>query len=203
MVYDLPLEEVKVKPHQITTLHLVCALAFIVAGLIIAVYNYVIGTWGGVLLAAGILLAAVTMVKNKWVTSNKVRPVLRVIELLISAAICILSFVKQWKFPEVIFSVLSLTIAFALYWERAADAALKIHIDDNGISLPVTARKRFISWPEVELVVLRFGTLSINCADNRLFQFNVPAYDKDNEILEAYCAAKVEDNRGKRIVDEW
>ena len=36
MVYDLPVEEEKVKPHQITTLHLVCAMVLVFALLPVA-----------------------------------------------------------------------------------------------------------------------------------------------------------------------
>src|ERR1700729_3794871 len=124
MVYDLPLEEVKVKPHQITTLHLVSALAFIGTGAIIAVYNYTIPVWGILLLLAGLSLAGVTIAKNKWVISNKVTPPLRIAELVISLAIAGLSLAQHWKFPLFIFSVLSVAIIFAMYWERATGGAL-------------------------------------------------------------------------------
>jgi len=203
MIYDLPLEEVKVKPHQVTTLHLLCALSFIGTGAIIAVYNYTIPIWGVMLLIAGLVLAVTTIAKNKWVVSNKVTPPLRVAELIVALSIAVLSIIERWKFPAGIFGVLSVALLFALYWERATDGALFIHLDADGVKLPITARKRFLSWPEVEQVVLRYGTLSINCADNRLFQYNVTDSNVDSEIFEAFCSVQVEDNRGKRIKDEW
>jgi len=204
MVYDLPLEEVKVKPHQITTLHLLCALSFTGTGAIIAVYNYTIPVWAALaLLIAGVALAVVTIAKNKWVVSNKVTPVLRIAELIVSLSLAGLSVAEWWKFPMGIFGVLSVALLFALYWERSTDRALFIHLDTDGVKLPVTARKRFITWPEVEQVVLRFGTLSINCADNRLIQYTVGDDKVDSEIFEAFCSAQVENNREKRIKDDW
>ena len=203
MTYDLPLEEVKVKPHQVTTLHLLCALAFIGTGTIIAVYNYTIPIWGVALLIAGCLLAGFTVFKNKWITSDKVTFPLRILELIISLAVALLSFAQHWKFPAFIFSMLSVAVIFALYWERATGGALFIHIDDEGVRLPVTSRKRFLNWAEIEQIVLRYGTLTIDCTDNRLFQYNITDADVDSELLEAYCKAKVESNRSKRVKDDW
>lgn len=203
MDYALRMEEVKVKPHQITTLHLLCALVFMGTGAIIAVYNYSIPVWGVLLLLAGLLLAGVTLFKNKWAISNMARPWLRAAELAIALAVAILSLVQRWKFPSGIFSVLAGAIIFALYWERVTGGALFIHIDDSGVRLPVTSRKRFLPWIEIEQVVLRFGTLTIDCADNRLFQFNVTDTDVDSTLLEAYCQALVAANKGKRRKDDW
>lgn len=203
MTYDLPLEEVKVKPHQVTTLHLLCALAFIGTGAIIAVYNYTIPIWGGALMIAGFLLTGFTIFKNKWVISNKITFPLRILELIISLSVAFLSFTQHWKFPATIFSMLCIAILFALYWERATGGALFIHIDDEGVRLPVTSRKRFLNWPEIEQVVLRYGTLTIDCADNRLFQYNITDTNIDSVQLEAYCSAKVESNRSKRVTDDW
>ncbi len=202
MVYDLPLVEEKVKPHQVTTLHLVCALAFIGTGAIIAVYNYEIPLWGGALLAVGVLLLGATIIKNKWITGKDINPVIRIIELVIAATIAIYSAVQHWKFPMGMFSALSAGLLFALYWERKSGATLSVHIDDTGIRLPVV-RRRSLRWTEVDQVVYRFGTLTINCADNHLFQWNIADPSFDNEIFEAFCAAKIEENKAKRINDDW
>ncbi len=204
MVYDLLLEEEKVKPQQVTALHLICAFAFIGAGAIIFRYNFVITMWGLALLIAGIMLLGVILFKNKWVISKKTNPVLRIAELLVALWIAVYSLMQQWKFPVGIFGVLSAAILFALYWERSANKSQSIYIDDEGVKLPVTSRRRFIPWTGIEQVVLRFGTLSIDCVDNRLFQWNIANPEFDNEIFEAYCLAKVEENRSKRRnEEEW
>ncbi len=202
MVYDLPLVEEKVKPHQVTTLHLICALAFIGTGAIIYRYNFVITYWGLALLLAGLLLLGATVVKNKWLISAKVNPTIRIIELSIALLVAIYSITQQWKFPIGMFSVLSAAIMFSIYWERKAAGTLYVHVDDEGLRLPVV-RRRFIPWVEVDEVVLRFGTLTINLVDNHLFQWNINDPNFDNEIFEAFCIAKVEENKSKRRNDEW
>jgi hypothetical protein len=203
MVYDLPLEEVKVKSHQVTTLHLMCALAFTGTGAIIFVYNYIITMWGAALLAAGLVLLFLTFFKNKWLTQRNRNTVARIIELAIALFVGLYSVMQQWKFPTVIFGILSAALLFGLYWERTAGGALFVNIDETGLRLPITSRQRFLKWTEIEQVVMRFGTISINCLDNRLFQWNIGNSNIDPQQFEAYCEAQVEANKNKRIVDEW
>src|ERR1700740_1331683 len=139
MVYNLPVDEVKVKPHQITTLHLVCALAFMVTGAIIFRYNFIITDWGLGLLIAGITLAIITIAKNSLVTKHKINIVLRWVEMAIALTVAIYSITQQWKFPSGIFGVLSAVLLFALYYERDAGQQMGIHIDDEGVRLPATS----------------------------------------------------------------
>ena len=59
-------------------------------------------------------------------------------------------------------------ITFGIFWERAAGNKLSVSIDEKGVHLPVTAKRRFIPWTEVDEVMFRFGTLSIECVGNHL-----------------------------------
>jgi hypothetical protein len=203
MVYDLRVEEEKIKPHQVTALHLVCAFAFIGAGAIIAVYNYVIPGWGIGLLAGGTALLGITIFKNKWIVSRKVNVLFRAGELVAAVWIAVYSATQQWKFPEGIFGALAAATLFAIYWESTAEDPILVRIDNEGIKLPFISRKRFLPWVEVEQVTLKFGTLSIDSADNHLYQWSVTMPGFDQEIFDAFCVAKVEENRGKRRNDEW
>lgn len=203
MVYDLPVVDEKVKPQQITSLHLMCALAFTGTGAIIFIYNFKIQLFGLALLLAGLLLLGLTMAKNKWVTSPKVNIVFRSAELVVALAIALLSLKEQWKFPSWIFGILSAAILYAFYWERTAGTILYVQVADEGLRLPVTSRKRFIPWTEIEQVVLRYGTLSIDCIDNRLMQWDLLDTKINPNDFETWCAEQVEANKSKRINDEW
>ncbi len=181
-----------------------CALAYIVTGAIIFIYNYSAIKYGGAaLLGAGLLLAIMTVARNKWITSRNVNLIVRLIELAICVTVAIYSATEHWKFPVVIFGVLSASVAFGLFWERAAGNALLVQIDENGVRLPVTARTRFLKWTEVEHVVLKFGAITINCVDNRLFQWSLGNTGIDSDIIEEYCNSQVEANRSKRRNDDW
>jgi hypothetical protein len=202
MVYDLTVDDVKVKPHQVTTLHMICALAFLVGGTIAAVYNFDYLRWCGIgILACGIGLTGVVIAKNKWVISSTVNPAFRLMEMLVCATIAAYALYRGWKFPIVIFTSLTAFVTFAFFWERSA-RPLSIHLGDEGITLPATARRRFRPWTDIEEVILRFGILTINYVDNSLMQWPVPATGVDADSFEAWCAARVEAFRDKRQ-KEW
>ena len=85
MEYELPVADKKVKPHQVTALHLICALAFIGTGAIIFVYNYTITYWGLALLIGGIMLTIATIARNKWLITRNINTIFRIVELTSSA----------------------------------------------------------------------------------------------------------------------
>lgn len=203
MEFDLQLQEERVKPHHVTTLHLVCSLAYITAGAIIYVYNFQITWWGLLLLCLGIALLGITIFANRWLTNIGTNRAVRMAELAISGIVAAYAAYQQWKFPTIIFGGIVAAVVFSLYWERRSDSQLTVRIADEGLQLPVTSRKRFLPWTEVEQVMVRFGTLTIECTDNRLFQWNLAALLPDNKILEDYCTAQVEEHRGKRRNDDW
>ena len=203
MIYDLPLEERKVKPHHVTTLHLVCALAFITTGGIIFRYNYIITMWGAALMGIGVVLLILTMFRNKWLTSRNINTAIRIIELAVALTVAIYSLIQYWKFPAMIFGVLSASLIFGLYWERASGNALSVIVDENGVRVPVSGRQRFLKWTEIEQIVLRFGALTINCVDNRLFQWSLGNGNIDPDTFETYCNTQIEVNRSKRSSDDW
>jgi hypothetical protein len=204
MAFDLPVKGDKVKPQQITALHLFCGLAFIGTGAIIYVYNFEITYWGLALLLAGVLLSLLTIVKNRLITRPPLNIVVRAVELLISVALLTLSLKEQWKFPIGIFGVLSAAILFSLYWERTAGQQLYIRVDEQGIKMPVTSRRRHIPWWDIEEVLLRYSVLSIDCVDNKLYQADLMANANINSVqFEAYCQTQVAANKDKRIKNNW
>lgn len=203
MVYELMLFDEKVKPHHVTTLHLLSAIAFICTGLIIAVYNYTIPGWGIAILCFGFLILGLTIVKNKWLISKNINVAARLAELSVSISIAVLSAVQHWKFPFGIFCVLSLVLLFGILWERTAGTPLFVQVDDRGLKLPVTARGKVIPWTEIEEVVYRFGILTVDCTNNNLFQWNIKKADVNQESFMAWCNAKVEEHKPNRAKNDW
>jgi len=166
-------------------------------------YNFDLSTLGLGLLLFGLGLMAVTIIKNKWIISGKVNVVVRVVELLVAAAIALLSYKEQWRFPIGIFTVLVVVILFSLYWERDAGQQLYVRVDDAGVHMPVTSRKRFVPWVEADQVLLRYGVLSVDCLNNKLYQFDVSASRVNTEEFNAFCAARIEEQVPNRIKNEW
>ena len=203
MEYEIQLAEGKTKQHQVTALHLTSSLAFLGAGSIVYVYNNSIKPWGLAMLLLGVLIIVATISKNKWVTSPAPNLVIRLIEFAVSSSFAVYALVLQYNVPILIFSVLSAALLFAIYWERASNALQFVYVDKDGIRLPVTSRRRFIEWAEVSQVIIRFGTLSIDCLDNRLFQWNIGHTDFPVSEFEAFCIAQVELNKPKEIKNNW
>lgn len=201
MTFELPLVEERVKPHQVTALHLITALAFTGTGAVLYKLYEPVKEWALALLIAGVALLITVFVRNRWLIRREVNRYFRIGELMI--LLCISSFMvlKGWTVPAAMFGILSAVVLFALYWERGGGSMLQIRIDTEGIKLPVTSRRRFIEWPDVEQVILRFGILTINCADSRLHQWNVHNTDFDKEVFEAFCQRQVEGARSRRIAD--
>jgi hypothetical protein len=203
MMFELPVAEEKVKPHQITALHLLCSLAFIGAGAIFSYYMPALHLWGRCMLAAGFALMITAIVKNKWLVRTVANRVFRIVELLMLAAVAIYTALQHWNVPAVMFGILCVAVLFALYWERPGNNYLYIRVDDEGVKLPVTSRRRFIDWTEIEHVLLKFGNLTIDCHNKRLFQYAVNEPGFDYSVFEAYCMGKIEEHRSKRRNDGW
>ncbi len=203
MTFELALTEEKVKSHQITALHLVSALALIGTGAIFYWLYTPVKKWGAALLITGVLLLLVTIIKNKWLIKPDPNRIFRMVELM--AFLCLASFLYLHHIwiATIMFGILSAAILFALYWEGTSGNSLKILISTDGIKLPITSRKRFIEWHEVEKILLKYGTLTIDCHNKRLFQWNVQGINFDPENFESFCNNQVEENKGKRRNDDW
>lgn len=201
MMFELALPEERVKPHQVTALHLMAALAMIGSGAVLKLFYPPAAVWSLVLAGVGVVLLLVSIFRNRWLTRSKANRVIRFIQLLLMAGLSLFFISKQWTPPAVIFGILGAAMLFALFWEQRAGRLQVIRIDEQGIKLPATSRRRNIGWPEVERVILRFGILTIDCEDNRLYQWNTSTTDIDTDTFEAFCFAHIEAGRKKRVAD--
>ncbi|MCD6064656.1 MAG: hypothetical protein K0R82_2567 [Flavipsychrobacter sp.] len=203
MTFELPLTEARVKPHQVTALHLLAGLVMTGCGAILSLVQTPARTWSIALLVAGLLLLGIALMRNKWIRQPKINRLFRIGELMV--LLCLASYfaLKGFNIPAAMCGVLGAAILFAIFWEQQSGTTVSVHIDDNGIRLPLTSRKRSLSWPEVEQVLLRFGTLTINCQDNRLFQWTVGAITFDKDAFEKYCNTQIEEGKLKRDPNDW
>ncbi|NDC42271.1 MAG: hypothetical protein EBZ77_12105 [Chitinophagia bacterium] len=203
MTFTVFLTEQKIKPHQVTTLHLLCGFVYLVSGTILAIFNETARLWGVLLLCAGLALLFVAVGRNKWLTQPTINRLFRFLEGGVAATVFIYALVNGWKFPAAIFGVLLLAVAFSIFWERPSEARLSVSFDNDGIRFPITARGRQIKWWEVDRVLLAHGTLSIDLLDNRLFQWTVNTPDFSTDIFTTYCNAQIEQAMAQRQKNSW
>lgn len=220
MGFELPLAEEKVKRQQVITLHLIVTFTLIATGILLLLLQVLLNSLSGdhraalvtvtlpnalgvVVLLAGLSLLGVLLFKNRWLTEKKNNRIFRIVELAVLLCMASFAAINQLMVPASIYGVVAGAILFAIYWESVSDNTLYILVDERGIKLPLTSRKRFLQWWEVENVLLRFGVLTIDCHDNRLFQWNIKTINFDKDQFHRFCVEHISVSREKRKKYVW
>lgn len=223
MIFEIPLAEQRIKPHQVTALHLMTGFALIASGAFITVafmalmikpfswepitekgdiniHSFLLPEY--LLIIAGIIILFAAMFRNKWLLQPRINKAFRIIELILCAVIAGYSVFTGAYVLTGIFGILSLGIIYAFVAE-AAKRGPTIIIDDTGIKLPFTSRRRNIKWTETQKVLLRHGALTVNCVDSSLYQWMTASNDINADEFETYCTAEIEAARKHRDKDNW
>jgi len=158
---------------------------------------------GLAVLLGGFALLALLIFKNKWLTEKKTNRIVRAVELAILLCFAGFAAMNKLAVPAIIYGLVAAAILFAVYWESVSDNTLYIEVDKRGIRLPITSRKRFLEWWEVDNVLLRFGVLTIDCHDNRLFQWNIQTISFDKESFQRFCSEHIAESKEKRKKYVW
>jgi hypothetical protein len=220
MHFDLPLAEEKVKQRQVITLHLIVSFTLMATGIFLLLLKTFLNTlpldkvaalmsftiskaWGISILVTGLLLMTMILTKSKWLLQKKVNRNVRAVELVIILCLASFAAINELLTPAILYGLIGGAILFAIYWEGVSDNTLYIHINEKGIKLPLTSRKKFLEWWEIDQVLLRFGILTIDCHDNRLFQWNIKSLNFDKEDLKRFCTEHIAASKKKRKTYAW
>lgn len=224
MRFDIPLAEQKIKPHQVTALHLMVGFALVATGAFIisvffaltfkpfswdplpedAVVNiHLLLLWEYIMIAVGLLILSLSFFKNKWLLKPGNNKALRRLELLLCVTLTVYSALTAAWVITAIFGLLAAAIIYSFTVESAGGKQPTVIVDDSGIKPPVMAKRRYINWAETEKVLLRHGTLTINLVDNRLYQWITTANDIDTKEFELFCSAQIEAARKNRKKYDW
>ncbi len=201
-MYKIPVEGKKVKKHQVTTIHLMSGILLLVMGLVTwAVPNQfkasdsnLLNTIGLLYSLAGLCLLIICVFFNKKVIQSKANYVLRLLEILLFTPILIYALLQEWYLPAAYSGVALLGIILAYYWEKRGDSIQWVTIDETGIKLPRTGINIHLKWQELQQVLLRHKILTIDCNDNRLYQFHIHDAHPDipaQQALESYCSQHI------------
>lgn len=223
MTFEIPLAEQKIKPHQITALHLMIGFALIASGaFIIFVFSSMMLTpfkWEPlpkdaevnihatllfeyIMLGTGTAILFISLFRNKWLMKPRNNRIIRMLELWICMTLAIFSGLMAASVIAVIFGILTFAIIYSFYAENTGGQQPAVVIDENGISLRMNVR-RHINWAETEKVLLRHGTLTISCLDNRLYQWITTQNNIDITNFEAFCNAQIEAAQKDRKKYDW
>ena len=224
MHFEFPLAEERVKRKQVISLHLVVTFALIATGVFLLLVQYLIdhlpvagqegyqmalasyngsGMLGMVSLGLGILLPVFLVLRKSWFSGKKTNQALRITELLLMVTLGTMAAVHGFMIPALIYAMITGAILFAIYWESITDNILYVHINEDGVRLPPTCRKKHLHWNEVEQVIYRFGILTIDCYDNRLFQWNIRETSFDKSDFNAFCTEHIARNKRSQKELAW
>ncbi|MBW7913638.1 MAG: hypothetical protein H3C54_08085 [Taibaiella sp.] len=224
MTFEIPLAEQKIKPHQVTALHLMIGFALLAAGaFIIFVFSemaLIPFTWAQlpkesagnmhsilwpeyIMMGAGLMILFISLLKNNWLLKPGNNKIIRAVELALCAVIAGYSLYTNAMVLAGMFGILSIAIIYSFYAENTRGQQPAVVINENGINLPMNVRRRHINWAETEKVLLRHGTLTINCLDNRLYQWITTQNNVDTTTFEAFCIAHIEAAQKDRKKYDW
>lgn len=219
MQFEIILAEKKVKPHQVTALHLLVGFALLAATAITLLAKTLPQNTGDTIqtfsednievllsIISGFSLIIITLAlfRNKWLRRTQVNKLFRILELIACIVVAAFLYLQQYQILSALFVLLVFTVAFSLFWETGkSNLALTVTIHDAGVTLPVNSRRRSLKWTEIENILLRHGALTINCTNNRMYQWMAANNDIDIASFEAYCNAQIQAALKKRRDTDW
>jgi hypothetical protein len=223
MSFELPLKGERSGRKHATTLHLVVIFTFFATSIFLFTIKGIIQRLPAEsqdkflplsmptiipvsIIALASFLLAMVVYKNSWVNSKPASVWVRAIEL--AFVLCFAGFAIHYNltYPAVLYGIVSAAILFAIYWEGITDNILYISVDERGIRFPITSKKKFLPWHDVQNVLLRFGILTIDCYDNRLFQWNLREINFNKEDFQKFCTEHIslsKDRREKLAGSSW
>lgn len=216
MTFDIELTGNRYQPRQVTFLHLITGFALTGIGaftFLLADTDWIRTVFhkpflpanllGTISLAYGLLVLFLTFFRNVWLQQPKNSKLMRTIHFITGMVLTIIFLLSQWWLAGGIAGVVALANLFALFYEQKASAALTVHFSEQAILLPATSRRKQLVWTEVERVLLRHGTVTIDCTNNFLYQWNYKDTGIDVWLFEEFCKAQIENNRSKRDTNDW
>jgi hypothetical protein len=196
MQFEIRVKDNKVR--QITAARLMSAQVLSGIGAMLLLLQPTEKAWSSVMLAAGIFLLIFTLRSKKEKPQSALQLPLRIAEIGLCAAFIIYAIGKGFTIPAVIVGISLCSLAFALIMERNTQKFSTVKISDKGISRPLVFKHAKVNWPEIDQVLLRFGTLTINCDGNRFYQYSIDNYNFNTAEFESFCINHINEGKSKR-----
>lgn len=216
MQFILPVQEDGVSQRHATTLHIM--LAFLLFGIGAAAiglfwftsvspafqqhggaYKPFIFFGIAALLGAACIILLSVFQKN-WMRQERNSLIFRGVEFILLAVSSVLFFINKWNMPAALFGIMALVVIFAIIRERNQAKAGNITIDAGGVRL----RGRKIDWKDIENVLFRFGTLTVEMKGNKIIQQNIGATTTDGKALEHFSREMIETHKVAAVAEnDW
>lgn len=207
-MYKIQIQNKLLKNNQITAMHIMVAIIFILLGAItsslpknvsISIDIY-IPIYGYILLFSGIVITGITIFKNKKIIQGKANKFLRYYELIILLSVLIYTLMKKLYLPFTYAATTLLGVIFAIVWEQYGKKEHFVIIDEKGVSIPKFMRVKIIPWRNIKRFLLKHGLITIDCRNNTLFQYK-KLEKVDKEKIQKYVEEKIAENAEKYDAD--
>lgn len=135
-------------------------------------------------LGIAILLSCIFL--NKKLSLPRFNLTLRAIEIIGLSTLTLYSLSQKWYLPTGYGSAALLGLALAYFWERRSNKKSAVSISENGIQAKPVFYKE---WSKIQNVILKHNILTVDCTNNKLFQFTVinTLNDTERASLIEYC----------------
>lgn len=205
--YKITIKQNRIKKNQVTALHLMIGFLLFMMGLVtwlvpasIKTEQFAFLDVAGIFYSAfGFGLIIVSIFLNRKIIQNPLKnQALRIIEIITLLSILAYTIFQKWYLPLGYSSAALLVIVFAYYWEKAARSERVISINNQGIKVPGFFKSLSLQWQDIARIVLRHAVLTVDCHDNRLYQFDVSKVAPDDgspELFHEFCKGMIESHK--------
>ncbi len=219
MTFTIPLAASASPARRATALHLFIAVLLIGVGAACGAFYwtstmspdlphpyYPARAVAGISTGAGALIFALAVWERRRAQRGKALRALPFLEIGLLIFIAVLLVNNGYYVPAALLGVAALGTSAMVASPRRSTALAEVMLDSTGIHRGGLVRRGHIRWREVSRVILRPGVLTVDCYDNRLYQWAVAedaASLPDKETLEPQCAAWVAAAEGERNAADW
>gem|GEM_PF-2099540 len=154
--------------------------------------------FGAVCLVVSIALLLLAVRQRKGQEDNRLSGWVY-LELVVLLAGAVLFLWQQAYIPALLFMVMAVAVGLANWSASRKSRGKLISFTEKEIIVP--GRLRAYAWREVNKVLYRYGTLTIELTGNRLWQ-NFATTDADLQIFEAWVNSQIEKYAAERA-KEW
>jgi hypothetical protein len=151
-------------------------------------------------LGYGFITLFFTFFKGYWLKKNNQ---IRIGHFAIASLLCLLFLASQWWLAAAISGLIALSNLYAFFIQKKMLEPLIVSITEDCIHLPYTSRRKQLSWPEVERLIINHGNITIDSVDNFLFQWPLKNKEENAAEIEAFCTAKILSNIKNRQSRDW
>lgn len=119
----------------------------------------------------GFLIILSIFFNKKILQIKRLNYTLRLLELVTLILLLVYTFRHELPLQLTYISTALLALILTTLWEKRSARDTEIKMDDKGITIHHFLRSKKLSWSEIQRVIFKHGIITIDCRNNRLYQY--------------------------------